>query len=164
MKQWLDRLDPRERRLVIGGGALALVLLIYLLGWLPFSRETARLREVVTEQRALASWMEQAAREARRLRGLQGGAAARRGSHSLLSLADQTARQAGLGGAIKRVEPEGQDKVHIRLEGVAFDDLIRWLEKLQLGRGVHIQSIAIDRRDTPGLVDARLTLTEGGGS
>ena len=162
MKQWLARLDPRERHLVLGGGALALALLIYLLGWLPFSREVTRLREVVKEQRALAAWMEQAAREAQRLRGLQGGAAARRGSRSLLSLTDQTARQAGLGGAIKRVEPEGQDKVRIRLEGVAFDDLIRWLEKLPLDHGVRIQDIAIDRRDTPGEVDARLTLAEGG--
>ncbi|MFQ5487022.1 MAG: type II secretion system protein GspM [Gammaproteobacteria bacterium] len=162
MNKFLANLNPRERRWVLGGGALLLALLIYTLGWLPFSREVARLQNIVSEQRALAAWMEQAAREARRLRGLSTGSTENRGRRSLLALADQTAKQAGLGNAIKRVEPEGQDKVHIRLEQAPFDDLTAWLEKLQLGHQVRIVSITIDRQALPGLVDVRLTLEAGG--
>ncbi len=162
MNKFLANLNRGERRWVLGGGAVLLVLLIYTLGWLPFSREVTRLQDIVSEQRALAAWMEQAAKEARRLRGLSAGTADSRARRSLLALTDQTAKQAGLGNAIKRVEPEGQDKVHIRLEQAAFDDLIAWLEKLQLGHQVRIVSITIDRQELPGLVDVRLTLEEGG--
>jgi len=162
VKQWLANLDPRERRWLLGGAVLLLILLVYSLAWHPFSKEVRRLEELVAEQRALAAWMEQAAREAQRLRGLRARAGNPRAGRSLLALADQTARQDGLGSAIKRVEPEGQSKVRIRLEGAGFDDLVTWLEKLQVQHGVRILSITIDRRDTPGLVDARLTLAEGG--
>ena len=161
MNKFLANLTPRERRWLLGGAGLLLVLLAYSLAWVPLSREVARLEEIVGEQRALLAWMEQAAEEAQRLRGLSSVAKRQRGHQSLLALSDQTARQAGLGGAIKRVEPEGQDKVRIRLEGAAFDDLVAWLEKLQIGHGVRIVSITVDRRDQPGLVDARLTLQAG---
>ena len=161
MKDWLAQLASRERRGLLVGVGLLLAVLLYLLAWLPFSREVERLRTTVAEQRALAAWMEQAAREAQRLRRLRAASSQGRAHRSLLSLSDQTARQRGLGGAIKRVEPEGQDKVRIRLEAAAFDDLVRWLEQLQLGHGVRILRITVEARETPGLVDARLTLAEG---
>jgi len=156
--QMSRRLAARENRWLVAGSAVALILILYGLVWVPFDRKVRQLQLSVSKQQQLANWMQQQSREVRRLRSLARSGASVAGKQSLLALTDQTAKQAGLGSAIKRVEPEGQDKVRIRMEQVVFDDLIVWLEKLQRRQRIRIARISIDRQDTPGRVDARLTL------
>ncbi|MGE0370285.1 MAG: type II secretion system protein GspM [Gammaproteobacteria bacterium] len=159
MKQFIANLSDRERVLLAGGGGGALLVLLFLIAWHPFSRYVERLDDNVVAQRELRVWMQQAAVEVKQLRG---SAPARRGaSQSLLAVADSTARQHGLAAAMKRVEPEGTDKVRIRLEQAGFDDMTRWLELLVREHGVRIESITIDGRNQTGTVDARLALQAG---
>jgi general secretion pathway protein M len=156
MKQLIANLSDRERVLLSAGGGGAMIVLLFLIAWHPFSRHVDQLRDNVAAQRELHAWMQQAAMEVKQLRG---SAPARNSAgQSLLSAADSTARQHGLAGAMKRVEPEGTDKVRIRLEQAGFDDMTRWLELLVREHGVHIESITIDGRNQTGTVDARLTL------
>jgi len=49
------------------------------------------------------------------------------------------------------------------MEAAAFDDVISWLEKLQLQYRTRVTSITIDRQDRNGLVDVRVTLEGGQG-
>jgi general secretion pathway protein M len=156
MKQFLAGLGTRERYLLIAGGGLLLVLLLYALAWRPFSGRVEQLRDTVQEQRALEQWMEGAAAEVRQLRGTQG--ANRAAGQSLLSLADRTARQNGLGPAIKRVEPEGTDKVRLQLEQAPFDDLMTWIETLVSQYHARIDTVTVEARDQPGVVNARVIL------
>lgn len=159
MKQFIANLSRRERVLLAAGAGGVLLVLLFLIAWHPFSRHVDRLRDSVTAQRELRVWIQQAAAEVKQLRG---SAPARRGGgQSLLAAADSTARQHGLAAAMKRVEPEGTDKVRIRLEQAGFDDMTRWLELLVREHGVRIESITIDGRNQTGAVDARLTLQAG---
>jgi len=162
MKRWLATLNPRERIIVIGGASLLLVALL-VGSWFSFVGDVERLREVVSEQRAVDRWMQAAAVEAAQLR--KGGGGKGRvvsGGASLLSLADQTAKRSGLGNAVKRVEPDGSDKVRIRLERVNFDRMIRWLEELQNKQSVSVDTITIDRHQDSGMANVRLTLKGAG--
>ncbi len=161
MKEFLANLNPRERRLLYIGSAVAAVLLLYLAVWAPLSAKVDRLREGVARQQALEAWMQQASQEVQRLRKATATGSGQRPRQSLLALTDQSARQRGLAQAIKRVQPDGQDKVNIRLEGAAFDDVVTWLETLQSQYRVSVATITIDRQDQPGLVDVRLTLQGG---
>lgn len=156
MNQWFANLGSRERLLVILASTLLLLLVLYGVVWRPVDQRVERLQETVTEQRSLRHWMQKAAREVEQLRGAAGGAAVRHGS--LLSITDRTANQAGLGGAVKRVEPEGSGKVRIQLEGAGFDDIANWLEGLAREFDIRVESITVDGSQGPGLVDARLTL------
>ena len=159
MKQFIANLSDRERILLAVGGGGALIVLLFLITWVPFSRHVDQLRDSVTAQQELRAWMQQAAAEVKQLRG---SAPARKGAgQSLLAAADSTARQQGLGAAMKRVEPEGTDKVRIRLEQAGFDDMTRWLELLRRDYSVRIESITIEGRNQTGTVDARLTLQGG---
>jgi general secretion pathway protein M len=159
MKQFIANLSRRERVLLVAGAGGALLVLLFLVAWLPFSRHVDQLRENVAAQNELRAWMRQAATEVKQLRG---NAPARKASgQSLLAAADSTARQHGLAAAMKRVEPEGTDKVRIRLEQAGFDDMTRWLELLVREHGVRIESITVDGRNQTGAVDARLTLQAG---
>ncbi len=158
MKGWFATLNPRER-IIVGGGGLLLIMALLVGSWLSFSSDVERLREVVSEQRAVSQWMESAALEATQLRkASRGQRHSSAGGASLLSLADQTAKRSGLGKAVTRVEPDGTDKVRIRLERASFDRMMRWLEELQSKHGVSINSITVDQHQDSGMVNVRLTL------
>ena len=157
MKAWFMGLAPRERFMVSAATAFVSLVLIYLVVWLPLASHTARLEQGVAEQQALKQWMQRAAAEARQLRGsaaATGGDAGR----SLLAVVDETAKQAKLGPAVKRIQPEGQDLVRVSLEQAPFDDVVAWLAGLQQTQGVSVVDATLDRQPASGLVNARITL------
>ena len=77
-------------------------------------------------------------------------------------MTDSTARAGGLGPALKRIEPEGGDGVRVWLDGVAFDDLVKWLGTLSTSHGVDVVSASLERDEAAGRVNARLTLQAQG--
>jgi general secretion pathway protein M len=162
MMDWFNNLEPRERRtLVIGAGAL-IVLLIYFLAWEPYRESMGLLENQVQAQRATAQWMEQAAQEARRLRAGAAPTGAAPAGQSLLALVDTSSKRAGLAGAVKRLQPEGDQGVRMWLERASFDALIQWLATMDTRYGITVSSLAIEREDAAGLVNARLTLQGSG--
>ncbi len=48
-------------------------------------------------------------------------------NQSLLAVIDKSSAAAGVKSSIKRLTPEGEHKVRVRIEDVAFDQLIKWL-------------------------------------
>ena len=157
MKAWWENLGARERGLIVVGTVLVMMLLSYVLAWEPLRNSDRRLRQNVAERRADLAWMRQAAEEIKRL----GGAGAARpvaDNRSLLTLVDQTARATGLGAALKRVAPQGDDKLSAQLDGAEFDKLIPWLSALERDQAIAIISLNVDRTDAPALVNARIVL------
>ncbi|MBI1195622.1 MAG: hypothetical protein GC138_07240 [Gammaproteobacteria bacterium] len=159
MRELFENLSASERTLVIVASAVLLSGLVYGLAWRPLQGNVAEQNKKIAQNEKTVAWMQRSADELKRLKtqAIVPGNGARQ---SILAVVDQTARKAGLGGTIKRVEPAGKGKVRIRMESVAFDDMITWLEGLTGPSAIAIESIAIDRGDIPGLVDAHLTLTD----
>ena len=58
------------------------------------------------------------------------------------------------------MEPIGEERLRVTLEGVSFDALTRWLATLEVRYGIAAEAFSVDRAGAPGLVDARLTLVE----
>lgn len=159
MKEWWNTLSERERWLTGGGGALALLVLVYALLWQPFRTHLVNLRQAVAAQRQDLAWMQQAAAEVKRLSASPAAAMAQQNNpQSLLTLVDQTARTAGLGTVMKRIEPQGDDKLRVQFEQVSFNQLIHWLGSLEQEYGVTIANVTLDRQSEAGRVDARLVL------
>lgn len=162
MKQYWRALSPRERRLVLLGGALALAVGLGGLVWYPLLQARNELAERVRDNRAEVAWMSAAAErlEALRTGDPQSSAPQQRGDRSLLALIDETARSEGLGEAIRRGEPAGDGRVRVWLDGASFDRMVRWLTRLSTVFGVRVTELSVDRADTPGLVNARVALSE----
>lgn len=159
LRQHWEQMQPRERRIVAVGGITTMLLLLYALVWDPFSSRLGQMEQSVTAQRAALAWMQQAAVEARSLRGTQGTGSDGR---SLLALSDESAKAHKLGAAVKRVQPEGQHTVRVWLEDAAFADLLRWLDTLASRHGVNISGLTVERMPTtPGRVNARVVLEMG---
>ncbi|WP_455206619.1 type II secretion system protein GspM [Kaarinaea lacus] len=160
MKEWLDNLDPRERRILIIGAVTLLVVLMYLLAWEPLIKNTATLEKSNRENQELLQWMEQSAEEAKQLQAkLQAsGPAGSTQGQSLLGTIDRTAKISNLGKSVKRVQPDGQSKARVWLENASFNDTVKWLESLQRQQGIHIVTSVIEKQEEPGLVNVRLVL------
>lgn len=156
MKAWFAELQPRERMLVIGGVIAAALLLFYAAVWDPLVSGASAKAEAVEEQQKVLAWMQQSAADVKRLRPAATAPAQIPAGQSLLGVIDQTSKGANLGGAVKRVKPEGENKVSVWMEEASFDDMIRWVESLHRVYGVQVDTITVDRKSTPGKVDARI--------
>jgi general secretion pathway protein M len=161
MKQYWSNLQPRERYTLLGGAIVLALILLYALVIDPFSQELNRLQQSVKSQEEVLAWMHQASAEVKRLRA--GGPGAKRTpGQSLMSLIDASARSTGLSGAIKQIKPEAGG-VKVRLEGVAFDDMLRWLEQLHRNYSVSVTTLVMERLAQPGRVNASVALGGAGG-
>jgi len=161
MKAWFNGLEVNERRMLIAGGGLLLVMFLYIGLWEPLTNKVDTLRVSTTEQAALLAWMRGAAQEVKQLRGRGQQQARPATGQSLLSLVDRTAKSARLGTALKRVQPDGDEKVGVWLEAANFDDLVRWLTALETRHSVRVVSSVFQAQETSGQVDARLVFTAG---
>jgi general secretion pathway protein M len=150
-------LAPRERRAVTLGAMALLLILGYLLAWEPLQQSRDAWRVRVTAAEADLAWMRAAAPRVQVAAGTTIAAAAPNG-RSLLARVDASARDAGLGTALLRVEPVAAGQVRVTFEQAGFDALMQWLEALAAAQGVRVTELSAQRADGVGLVDARVSL------
>lgn len=155
MKEFWLQLKPRERTIVMVGGGFLGAIILYLVAIEPLFNSTENLQRQVTEQEQLVDWMRDAAAEVKQLSASQ-RPKANMGGQSLLSLVDRTAKAGRLGESVKRVEPDGSTRVRVWLEQAPFDDMVRWLQRLETDYQVRIDSVVVDRDENQGRVNARV--------
>lgn len=160
---WMQ-LKPRERTMLSVGAAFFVLVFIYLAIWEPLVNKADRLKTAVKEQKELVQWMQRASQEARQLQGSGANRARPTTGQSLLGVIDATAKRGDLGNAMKRVEPEGANRVRVWMEQASFDDMIRWIDQLQTEYSFAVESAVIDKEPISGRVSARLVFTGGGAS
>lgn len=160
LQQWFDGLQSRERLLVMLGGAVLVLLILYLMIWDPMFTRYHTLKKTVAEQQETLAWMQKAAGQIKALQGTAStGSAQGLGGRSLLSVVDQSARSGGLGSSIKRIEPDGKKGVKVWLEGAGFDQMIVWLGNLTRQYQIETSMVTIEPQGD-GRVNARIALLE----
>ncbi len=156
MKAYWAQLKPRERLLLMTCGGFLLVIFVYLGVIEPIFDKTEELRSAVEKQEELVRWVTQKSAEAKQLQRVSQSSASKN-KQSILGLIDRTAKAGKLGDSLKRVEPDGSNRVRVWLENAVFDDVARWLTILQNNHGLKAQSVIIDAEENAvGRVSARL--------
>ena len=156
MKEWYNKLEPRERKLLLIGAGVLFVAFIYFMLWKPIVKKVDRLQTSTTEQKALVEWMKSTAVEIKQLRATMQPSAAIGQGQSLLGVIDRTASAQKLSPMVKRVKPEGETKARVWLEGAPFNEIIRWVEQLQKRQGITVVNAIVDKTKEPGKVDANI--------
>lgn len=162
MNAWWQALEARERRTLAIGAVIAGLIFFYTLVWLPPQRDAAELRERIADARTDLAWMQQASTEVRALRERQPATDTPRSDRALYAVADQSARESGLGGALERVEPSGDRRVRVTLRGAGFDATVEWLDRLRRDHGLGVETATIRRTEDDGQIDAQLVLESAG--
>lgn len=160
MSAWWRGLSARDRTAVIALGAFVAIVVGWLGLWRPLTRARDSLVAQVTQAEADLAFMKGASSELVRLRANGALNPLDRAGKSLLAIADASAREAGLGATLKRVEPVGEGRVNVWFEGVPFDAMAAWLETLDQRFGIRADELSAERAAQTGTVDARVGITE----
>jgi general secretion pathway protein M len=148
-------LPVRQQRLVIGGIAVAIVLLIVAV-ILPLDHSVASSQQRLAKKRADLLWMQGVAPEL-----ATAPAPPSDSGESLLVIIDRSARESGLSSALTGSEPGTGGSLAVRLQKAPFDTLVAWLARLAQQNGIVVDSATIDSAGAPGLVNAAVVLRSG---
>jgi len=175
MNEWLNRMSPRERIMVIGCAVFLLLAVIWSLGLQPLLKQSSGLEQRVSQKRGKqSSGLEQRVSQKRgQLASMQelslrvvpastgsGTVAGKR--DSLVVIIDRTTRENQLAAYLKRNQPDGAGNLRLRLEGAPFDVLVNWLGELSDRYSMTIATANIDAAGT-GRVNATLVIARTGG-
>jgi len=147
-------MSPRERSIVGAGAAVAGVMLVVALVWLPLERVRVRLAHELPLLRASVEALQRDAEEVKRVRALP---ATMPGNPP--PLAGVIASNAW-GRELPGVQLSVPDDKHVRLVGddIAFGALLDWLTTAQAAHGLRVEKARIESGTMVGRVRADLTL------
>lgn len=160
LQAWWRAREPREQRVLALGVVVCALLLGWAIVWHPLAQARGSRQVRLSAQRADLAFMRQAAAQLQALRQRGDQGSVRRQGKSLLALANASARDAGLGPNIKRLEPLDGKRVRIQYSAADFDVLVAWLVGLKRNYGIQANDLSLQRGAGAGQVDARLTLME----
>lgn len=161
MKQVLLQLSLRERILLIGGLSVLLMSGLYAFTYLPLIEEQQRLNTAIDAQRQLKIYLQGIGAEAALQVNTAEATEIADTAQSLIGIIDTGSEQAGIKAAVKRLIPEGPDKVTLWLEQCNSDQLLAWLVKLDKEHAITVQQITVSREQAnAGLVSGKLLLSQ----
>ncbi|HSN18418.1 MAG TPA: type II secretion system protein M [Gammaproteobacteria bacterium] len=156
LKAWYLSLQQREQRILAVGVMFVFVTIVYLGLLNPYFNSRKRLVADIAAKQGQVAWMVPAALQLQALRGQQpSGIPA---SQSLLAVVSRAANDAGFSAAVKQAQTDSDGSVRLQLQGVPFDNLIRWVGTLRRQYGISVKQMMAQKAAAAGNVDATLTL------
>lgn len=152
---WFRSLAPRERQFVSLGAFFVLLSIIYLFIYEPLETALEEDKTRLALRQAEWSQLVTITDEYKRLGGGEQAKIAR-DKRSLLAIIDQGGSAAGIKSSIKRLTPEGVNKVRVRVEDVVFDKLLQWLVTNSTKHAINAELFLVRKTDQAGRVNATL--------
>jgi general secretion pathway protein M len=157
MRAWYENLAERERRMVLIGGIVVVILLILAIVF-PLNRSIAQARQRVTVKQDDLSFIQSALPQ---LASAGPGPAGVASSENLVVLIDSSARESGLGKSLASSQPTGDKALRVRFDRAPFDGLMAWLARISQNHGIRVETAEIEFAGEAGLVNAGLVLKAG---
>jgi len=157
MRAWYENLAERERRMVLLGGVVALVLLV-LAVVLPLNRNIAQAQQRITVKQGDLSFIQSAVPQ---LAAAGPGPGAVATNENLVVLVDSSARESGLGKSLASTQPTGDKALRVRFERAPFDGIMAWLARISQNHGIRVETAEFEFAGEAGLVNAGLVLKAG---
>ena len=158
-KVWYRSLQEREQRILAAGAVFVIAMILYLALLAPYFASRKRLESDIQDRQTELAWMGPAAAQLQALRGQQpSGIPA---NQSLLAVVSRGAADAGFGNMLKQAQMGTDGSVRVQMQGIGFDDLVRWLGSLRRQYGISVREMNAQHAAAAGTVDATLTLIAG---
>lgn len=159
LKAWYLSLQQREQHILAAGALFVLAMVVYLLLLAPYFASRQRLEADIAQRQAEIAWMGPAAAQLQALRGQQpSGIPA---NQSLLAVVSRSAADAGFSQVMKQAQTGNDGSVRVQMQGVGFDNLVRWLATLRRQYGISVRDMTAQKSAAAGNVDTTLTLVSG---
>lgn len=155
---WRER-QTRERRILVGGGVVLLLAVVWLLVFEPAWSGRQRLAEELPAQRAELARMASMIDEARALESVAGATPP---SGSVRASLEKSLAAAGLGNGVQ-IEQRG-DRYDMRFSSVPFAAWLDWVALAVRESRVRVIDAKLTRDPRDGYVAARLSVQAGEGA
>jgi len=156
----LAELSPREQLLSAGSVVVIVFYGLYLLIVAPIAEEKILLEQKINAQQQAYQHIKKISTEVAALRKNKPDTVDSVDEQSLMAVVDTSSNQLEVKPAIKRMIPDGADKVTLWLENIAFDKLTYWLAVLETKHAITVNQISINREQTNmGTVNVKLLLS-----
>lgn len=160
IQRWFQ-LAPRERRLIVLAGVVALLGVVYLGLVEPALRDREAIQARLPGLRHNVAEADALVIEARALSAA--AASAPRPSLQAVRLRlEQSLENAGLRGALQQIQA-GEALVDLRFRDVAFGAWLEWLDAALRESRLRVADLSINRDTEPGRVSVRVVLEVAGG-
>lgn len=158
LRQWYEQQSPRDQRVLLIGGAVLALGLFWAIAVKPVLRQLDTNRKAVAAQREVLAQVRLGVTQVLAARG-QGGGGSLPAGMSLAQVVNQAATEQQL--TLSRMQPDNDGKFQLWLDDAPFDEVLKWLGKLESSYGVSVDSINISRGEVPGRVKVRVALRGG---
>ncbi len=148
---WLQAQSPRDRLAVYLLTAFLAAVVLWVAVLQPVMQWRAAAAARYEQQLAALTWM-QANRGAVVAAANRAGASA--GDQGLLSTVAAQARANRV--TLSRYQPESNGQVTVELQDQNFNDVIRWVQRLQTTQGIQVTFVNLQRTERDGYVNGRL--------
>jgi len=151
--RWFGRYNQREQLSLLILALAVVLYLAYQLMWQPLSGMQQQAVDRNTQLSGVLSRVEQMAAS---IRSLEAGGSRMQPGRNLTAVLNTSTASFGL--QILRLQPNSRGEVQVRLENVAFDDLLAWLYSLESGEGLATREVAISQASATGRVNATIRI------
>lgn len=155
LRDWFGGLAPRERKLVIAGAGVLVLLLLYLAVISPVTAAHQRLVNDIHRKQALLALINGSAG---RLQSTNQATGHLQPGQSVFAATSAAIQSSPIKSAVQRLEQVQSGGVRLSLSDVHFDALTRWLSTLSDQDGIVVKRANIEQSSDPGSVNATLTL------
>ena len=151
---WAERV-PRERAILLAGGAALLAVIVFLLLVEPAYTGIGRLQRSLPQQRAGAAELDALLSEVKAMRARPQVASV--SAADVRASVDASLARAGIKAA--RIVPLSDGDMQLTFSDVPFANWAPWLAGIERELGARATSVTVNARDkTPGNVDVELSL------
>jgi general secretion pathway protein M len=151
--RWLAEREPGEQRVVLALVVAVSLTVLWLGIWKPISDWRTLEHNRYQNAQSLLDWVQ--VNEARGREVARGGEQGD-GNKSLLPLVTRSADAQGI--RINRLQPESNSVVSVVIQAQPFNEVLSWLQQLQVNNGISVQRVSIDSEGTSGLINAQIRL------
>ena len=152
MRQWFESLPSRDQIALM---ALVAALGLWIFVQLIFIELDGRRDRLTQGNQALAEKLIRVDLKVEQLAALRAGGGGQK--VNLIRTLSQASEAKGL--AVKRLQPNSRGEVQIRFEGVAFDNLLQFLEQIEGVSGLAVLDASVSSAGRNGGVNATFRVT-----
>lgn len=158
MTNWYNTLSPRERNLVLYGGIVAILILIWLLLIDPLYSNYKKYNKVIASQKSTLQTMQKQSIEVKKLQqqAIKPVASSSGNPQQLVERSLQTWR---LKPKLERMQSQGTNGVRLTLKNASADRVVRFLSELESKYNLAISNLILNSANKEeGYIDVRLTI------
>jgi general secretion pathway protein M len=157
MMEWYQNITMKERQFLWLGALFVALILQYLLLYRPLEATLQESAATLSSKQSELTQLAVIAREYTTL-GAPKNTDIQKDNRSLLAIIDQSGSDIGIKSSIKRLTPEGNNKVRVRIEDVEFDKLLKWLVANSTKHFIQAELLLVKKSEKNGRVNATLLL------